>query len=168
MLRNTDLARFVTALLANAIKGGYSHRCLFAFNAATLHDLIIRSKTLDEGTLAFLLPALLEPLSNRTDASLKEAIVRGPDVLTNLTDPMKARQLHPVSNTMPQVSSHADCAANHRHLHSKLRQTRGYDTVSQRSHFSMRTPGRTRRFTGKSSQNDPEASVSIRCLQILG
>ncbi len=102
MLRNTDLARFVTALLANAIKGGYSHRCLFAFNAATLHDFIIRSKTLDEGTLAFLLPALLEPLNNRTDAALKEAIVR---VLIfskiYLTDPMKARQLHPVSNTMP-------------------------------------------------------------------
>ncbi|KAJ7582775.1 hypothetical protein C8J56DRAFT_230499 [Mycena floridula] len=75
MLQNTDVSRFVTSLLPTAIKAGYSHRCLLAFNAATLHEFILRSKSLDEGTLAYILPALLEPLQNRSDAAIKEAIL---------------------------------------------------------------------------------------------
>ena len=62
MLRNTDIARFVASLLPIATKGGYSHRVLVAFNAACLHDFLLRSSQLDEGTVAYLLPALLEPL----------------------------------------------------------------------------------------------------------
>jgi U3 small nucleolar RNA-associated protein 10 len=69
MLRNTDLARFVAALLPDSIKEGYCHRTLVAFNAATFHDFITRSKSLDEGTLAFLLPALLQPLQARLGAA---------------------------------------------------------------------------------------------------
>ncbi|KAF9468309.1 hypothetical protein BDZ94DRAFT_1246474 [Collybia nuda] len=64
MLRNSDVARFVTSLLPIAMKGGFSHRVLLAFNAASLHDFILRSRALDEGTLAYLLPALLEPLQH--------------------------------------------------------------------------------------------------------
>ncbi|KAJ3564821.1 hypothetical protein NP233_g8044 [Leucocoprinus birnbaumii] len=75
MLRNSDVARFVTSLLPTAMKEGRSHRVLLAFNAATLHEFISRSKILDEGTMAYLLPALLEPLAKRYDA-LRDATVR--------------------------------------------------------------------------------------------
>jgi hypothetical protein len=73
MLANTDVARFVTALLPNAIKNGYAHRTLVAFNATNLHDYITRSIVLDQGLLAFLLPALLEPLHETS--SSKDCIV---------------------------------------------------------------------------------------------
>lgn len=75
MLRNTDVARFVTSLLPSALKDMRSHRALLAFNAATLHALVTRSKSLNEGTLAYLLPALLEPLQRNTQ---KDAIVSLP------------------------------------------------------------------------------------------
>lgn len=78
MLRNSDVARFVTSLLPTAMKGGFSHRVLLAFNAACLHDFILRSRVLDEGTLAYLLPALLEPLQhvpNVKDATLGSYIL---------------------------------------------------------------------------------------------
>jgi U3 small nucleolar RNA-associated protein 10 len=73
MLANADVARFVTALLPNAIKNGYAHRTLVAFNAANLHDYITSSAVLDQGLLAFLLPALLEPLHETS--SSKDCIV---------------------------------------------------------------------------------------------
>ena len=44
------------------MKEGRCHRVLLAFNAACLHDFMSRNQSLDEGTLAYLLPALLEPL----------------------------------------------------------------------------------------------------------
>jgi U3 small nucleolar RNA-associated protein 10 len=66
MLTNTDLARFVSSLLPAAIAQGHAHRTLVSFNAANLHDYITRSKILDEGTLAFLLPAILEPLQHKS------------------------------------------------------------------------------------------------------
>ncbi|KAL0575096.1 snoRNA-binding rRNA-processing protein utp10 [Marasmius crinis-equi] len=62
MKKNTAVARQVASFLPNSIKEGYSHRTLVAFNAATLHDFISQSKSLDEGSLAYLLPALIEPL----------------------------------------------------------------------------------------------------------
>ena len=73
MLKNSDVARFVTSLLPCAIKEGRCHRVLLAFNAACLHDFILRSQTLNEGTLAYLLPALLEPLQQVP--IIKDAIV---------------------------------------------------------------------------------------------
>jgi hypothetical protein len=76
MLRNLEVARFVVALLPSAIKEGHSHRVLLAFSAACLHEFIKRTKSLDEGTLAFLLPALLEPLQQQTTTPSKDAIVR--------------------------------------------------------------------------------------------
>ncbi|KAJ6630100.1 hypothetical protein B0H10DRAFT_1984968 [Mycena sp. CBHHK59/15] len=75
MLKNSDVTRFIINLLPTAIKGGYSHHTLLAFNAATLHDYLTRTKTLDEGTLACMLPALLEPLQNRSDGFAKDAIL---------------------------------------------------------------------------------------------
>lgn len=76
MLRNTELARFVTSLLPRAIKNGFSHRVLLAFNAATLHEFITRSKVLDEGTIAYLLPALLEPLQQNLSIPSEDYVVR--------------------------------------------------------------------------------------------
>jgi len=75
MLRNSDVTRFVVSLLPSALKENRSHRVLLVFNAATLHEFISRSKTLDEGTMACILPALLEPLEVKNEASL-DAIVR--------------------------------------------------------------------------------------------
>ena len=75
MLRNADLARLVTSLLPTALKNGVSHRVLLAFNAATLHEFITRSKELDEGTMAYLLPALLEPLQQKSLAPSQDSIV---------------------------------------------------------------------------------------------
>ncbi|KAJ7222324.1 hypothetical protein GGX14DRAFT_663256 [Mycena pura] len=68
MLKNSDVTRFIVNLLPSAIKGNCSHRTLLAFNAATLHDYLARAKALDEGTVAHLLPAFMEPLQNRSDA----------------------------------------------------------------------------------------------------
>ncbi|KAJ7452113.1 hypothetical protein B0H11DRAFT_1742292 [Mycena galericulata] len=75
MLKNSDATRFVVNLLPTAIKGNHSHHTLIAFNAATIHDYLTRTKALDEGTLAHLLPALLEPLQNRSEIVVKEAIL---------------------------------------------------------------------------------------------
>lgn len=75
MLRNGDVARFVASLLPEALKEDREHRTLLAFNAATLHEFIKRSKVLDEGTLAYLLPSILEPLQKRSENVSKDAIV---------------------------------------------------------------------------------------------
>jgi hypothetical protein len=75
MLRNTDIARFVTSLLPSALKENRSHRVLLAFNAATLHEFISRSRSLNEGTMAYILPALLEPLERKSEAP-RDAVVR--------------------------------------------------------------------------------------------
>lgn len=74
MLKNSDLARYITNLLPLALKSGHTHRTLLAFNAATLHDYLAHAKELDDGTVAHLLPALLQPLQKRSDAS-KDAIL---------------------------------------------------------------------------------------------
>jgi U3 small nucleolar RNA-associated protein 10 len=75
MLRNTELARFVTSLFPTAIENGVSHTVLLAFNVATLHEFITRSKELDEGTMAYLLPALLVPLQQKSLAPSQDSIV---------------------------------------------------------------------------------------------
>jgi len=75
MLKNQDLARFVVSLLPTAIKKGLTHHVLLAFNAATLHDFIKRSKNITEGTVAYLLPALLEPLQQKPKKLSKDAVV---------------------------------------------------------------------------------------------
>ncbi len=75
MLKNTDLARFVTALLPIALKKGVVHPVLIAFNAATLHDFIKRSKSLNEGTVAYLVPALLEPLQQKPRKLSKDVVI---------------------------------------------------------------------------------------------
>src|SRR4030081_3796316 len=62
MIKNTDVARFISSLLPLSLKHNYIHRTLVAFNAACLDDFMSKSKSLDEGTVAYLLPAILQPL----------------------------------------------------------------------------------------------------------
>lgn len=76
MLKDSDLARFVSSLLPTAMKRGFVHRTIIAFNAATMHDFIKRSKSINEGTLAHILPALLEPLHQSQKKTVKDAVVR--------------------------------------------------------------------------------------------
>ncbi|KAJ7042839.1 hypothetical protein C8F04DRAFT_1251651 [Mycena alexandri] len=75
LLKNSDATRFIVNLLPTAMKANRSHHTLLAFNAATIHDYLTRTKSLDEGTLAHLLPALLEPLQNRSDGIVKDGIL---------------------------------------------------------------------------------------------
>ncbi|OAX34660.1 hypothetical protein K503DRAFT_428951 [Rhizopogon vinicolor AM-OR11-026] len=70
MAANQAVARYIASLLPTAIRGSYSHRTLVAFNAATMHDYIATRPALDEGTLAFLLSALLAPFqTSHADAN---------------------------------------------------------------------------------------------------
>ncbi|KZT68072.1 hypothetical protein DAEQUDRAFT_348588 [Daedalea quercina L-15889] len=64
MLKNSDLARFITHLLPNTLKNGGAgmHKALVIFHAGVLLDFIARSQDLNEGTTAFLLSASLELL----------------------------------------------------------------------------------------------------------
>ena len=80
MLKNDDVSRFVTSLLPTATKKGLNHRVLLAFNAATLHDFIKRSKSINEGTISYLLPALLEPLKPKSKI-LSQDLVLGSYIL---------------------------------------------------------------------------------------
>lgn len=75
MLKDSDLTRFVTSILPVALNKGLGHRTLIAFNAATLHDFIKRSKSVDDGTVAFLLPALLKPLTKKQKHVVKDVVV---------------------------------------------------------------------------------------------
>lgn len=67
MLKSQDLARFVANLLPEAFgqQGGINvHRTLLCFNTSLWLEFVARAngKDLDAGTLAYLLPALLQPL----------------------------------------------------------------------------------------------------------
>ncbi|KAF9268872.1 hypothetical protein L218DRAFT_536645 [Marasmius fiardii PR-910] len=64
MKKNSVVARHISSILPNAIREGRSHRTLVAFNAATLHDFITHSDTIDESCTSYLLPALVEPLKS--------------------------------------------------------------------------------------------------------
>lgn len=85
MTQNMDFARFVTDILPGVLRQGGTglHRVLVAFHTGVTLNFIARSKNLDEGTLAYLLPASLESVhyhsGGKTDIKptiLKESIVR--------------------------------------------------------------------------------------------
>lgn len=76
MLRNVDLTRFVASILPDSVKSGYSHRTLAAFHTSTLLEFISRNKSMDEETLAIILPSLLETLqSNLKTPNAKDPTV---------------------------------------------------------------------------------------------
>ncbi|KZT03292.1 uncharacterized protein LAESUDRAFT_744673 [Laetiporus sulphureus 93-53] len=73
MLKNSDLSRFISGLLLIALKenGPSVHKALVAFHTGVLLDFVAKSKILDEGTVAFLLTASLEPLQLVLEATTK-------------------------------------------------------------------------------------------------
>ncbi|PCH43122.1 hypothetical protein WOLCODRAFT_121527 [Wolfiporia cocos MD-104 SS10] len=80
MMKNTDLARFVSGLLPRILQegGAGAHKTLVIFHTGVLLNYIARSKELDEGTMAHLLPAAMEPLQLGADveAKIKPAIIQ--------------------------------------------------------------------------------------------
>ncbi|KAF9553866.1 hypothetical protein CPC08DRAFT_672807 [Agrocybe pediades] len=84
MLKNSEVARFVASLLPTSIKKGVCHRVIVTFNAATFHDFIKRSKSFNEGTVAYLLPAFLEPLQQKPKKLLKDAVLGSYILLASL------------------------------------------------------------------------------------
>src|ERR1700742_4044712 len=81
MLRNVVVARFVASALPKAIKERTAHRTLIAFHTSVLLEYISRAKALDDASLAFLLPAMLEPLHEgavRADVLTKDVVVSLP------------------------------------------------------------------------------------------
>ncbi|KAJ7079966.1 hypothetical protein B0H15DRAFT_1025307 [Mycena belliarum] len=106
MLKNSDATRFIVNLLPSAVKGNCSHHTLLAFNAATIHDYLTRTKGLDEGTLAHLLPALLEPLQHRSDTVIRDAILGSYILISALT---QVCQLTPLA-LKTTINAMANCA----------------------------------------------------------
>jgi U3 small nucleolar RNA-associated protein 10 len=75
MIKNTDVARFISSLLPLSLKHKHVHRTLVAFNAACLDDFMSKSKSLDEGAVAYLLPAILQPLQTVDHEFAQDSIV---------------------------------------------------------------------------------------------
>lgn len=70
MVQDTDLARFVSSLLPNAHKSGYSHRTLLSFNIGVMHEYIVKCKALDEGIVTFVVSALVDTLRGEPDINV--------------------------------------------------------------------------------------------------
>jgi U3 small nucleolar RNA-associated protein 10 len=78
MLRNVALSRFVASALPKAVKEQTVHRALVAFHTAVIFEYLSRIKALDDDILAFLLPAMLEPMqvsAARADGLTKDVVV---------------------------------------------------------------------------------------------
>jgi len=78
MLRNVVVARFVASALPKAVKEKTAHHALTAFHTSVLLEYVSRAKVLDDASLVFLLPAMLEPLQEsvvRSDTLTKDVVV---------------------------------------------------------------------------------------------
>jgi len=79
MVRNVTIARFVASALPKAVKNRTAHHTLVAFHTAALFEYTSRIKSPDDGVLAFLLPAMLEPLQDSTaQAVARDVVVSAP------------------------------------------------------------------------------------------
>ncbi|KAH9044915.1 hypothetical protein EDB83DRAFT_2406035 [Lactarius deliciosus] len=86
MVRNVAVARFVASALPKAVKDRTAHRALVAFHTAALFEYISRIKAPDDGVLAFLLPAMLEPLQqNAAHAGTKDVVLSSYVLLSALS-----------------------------------------------------------------------------------
>ena len=70
MQASTPFTRYITSLLPNAIKGGYTHRALIGFNIGIMHAYILGCKVLDEGVMTLVVSALLDVLKDGEDVNL--------------------------------------------------------------------------------------------------
>ncbi|TFY70773.1 hypothetical protein EVG20_g2223 [Dentipellis fragilis] len=119
MLRSPDLSRFVAALLPNALKKGkgYTHHTLIAFHAGTLLDFIARSKTLDDAVLAFLLPAMLEPL--QAELPEKEVVLANYILLCALSQKCTFTP-SALKTIMGSMASCASCVVTKQFVHAAV------------------------------------------------
>lgn len=86
MVRNVAFARFVASALPKTVKHRTAHHALVAFHTAVLFEYISRIKSPDDSILAFLLPAMLEPLQhNAAQAGTKDVVLSSYVLLSALS-----------------------------------------------------------------------------------
>jgi U3 small nucleolar RNA-associated protein 10 len=170
MLNNSAIARFVVELLPVSMKKapGCAHRTLVAFNAACLHDYILRSKGAlanDPAMSAALVGALLAPLGARTDvgtASVKELIV---SVLflsvSHPSDLFVAGFIRSSVSTVATNYIHSRSFSGHSCDYVKLREEGGNQAVFECYRCCLRTARGGGVFLRWSRQDVNEARVSI-------
>ncbi|KAI0651200.1 hypothetical protein C8Q79DRAFT_1004507 [Trametes meyenii] len=80
MLKASEVARFVAGILPSVLRehSAGAHRALIAFHTGSLLEFVGRCKSLDENTMAILLPAALQPLqtANEANVSVKPTILQ--------------------------------------------------------------------------------------------
>lgn len=75
MCKNLDLARYMVSILPTALDTRTSHRSLVALCTGTLAEYIIRLARIDEGVLAFLLPACVRMVVVSEGPGSKDIVV---------------------------------------------------------------------------------------------
>ncbi|KAI9451428.1 hypothetical protein BJY52DRAFT_1297951 [Lactarius psammicola] len=108
MVRNVAVARFVASALPKAVKDRTAHRALVAFHTAALFEYISRIKAPDDGVLAFLLPAMLEPLQHKAaEAGTKDVVLSSYVLLSALSQKvvLQGPAIKVILNAMASCSS---------------------------------------------------------------
>ncbi|KAF8315807.1 hypothetical protein DL93DRAFT_2154983 [Clavulina sp. PMI_390] len=88
MVRRPDLARFIVSLLPDALDledKQTVHRSLVAFSTGVLAEYITRHPKIDEGTIAFLLPACVKMVEADDFAGAKDVTLAGAILLASLS-----------------------------------------------------------------------------------
>ena len=80
MIRDNDLTRFISSLLQTALQHSCVHRALIGFHSGVFLEYTTQIKAIDEGVVAFLIPAFIEPLKSGN----KDYVVRLLNVLSFL------------------------------------------------------------------------------------
>lgn len=75
MLNHSDTARAVVSLLPHAIATASVNRTLLAFYTAVLVEFIRRMPSFEAETLAYILPAVIEPLKSTATPCKTDSIV---------------------------------------------------------------------------------------------
>jgi U3 small nucleolar RNA-associated protein 10 len=87
MIKKTDLARFVVSLLPSALRASSItvHRSLVAFSTGVVAEYITRHPKIDEGIIAFVLPACVAMVESAGFPSAKDAALAGAILLASLS-----------------------------------------------------------------------------------
>lgn len=93
MINRLDLARFVVSLLPNALEINNSaaatalvvHRSLVAFSTGVLAEYITRHPKIDEGIIAFVLPACISMIEASGFVGAKDVTLAGAILLASLS-----------------------------------------------------------------------------------
>lgn len=87
MLNRPDLARFIVQLLPDALDLSNSlavHRSLVAFSTGALAEYIARHPKIDEGTIAFVLPACVRMLEGFEGEGARDVTLAGAIIVASL------------------------------------------------------------------------------------